>query len=41
MGNTSLGSGTLWRMPALARRLTIDATMLWEKKFQNRIPARQ
>jgi len=39
-GKTALGTGSFWRSWALPRRLFIDETMLWLKKFQNRMPAR-
>ncbi len=39
-GKTALGTGSFWRSWALPRRLFIEATMLWLKKFQNRMPAR-
>ena len=38
-GKTALGTGSFCRMPALPRRLFMEATMLCEKKFQKRIPA--
>ncbi len=37
-GKTALGTGSFCRSWALPRRLFIDDTMLWLKKFQNRIP---
>ena len=39
-GKTTNGTGSFWTRLALPRRLFIEATMLWLKKFQNRIPAR-
>ena len=38
-GKTALGTGSLRRIAVFAFRLCIEATMLWLKKFQNRMPA--
>jgi hypothetical protein len=39
-GKTARGMGSLRSRIALPRRLFIEATMLWLKKFQKRRPAR-